>query len=155
MLYRQYKPEDFAALYAIEEVCFLPPHRFSRAYMRLIIRNADAATWIAEDKGRMVGFGIAEWAEEAAGLVAYVQTLEVLPEARGRGVGGELLGRLEGSALEAGAIAVWLHVDAANDAAIRLYERIGYRRGGTEKDFYGRGRAGLVYAKRLVTDRTD
>ena len=149
MLYRLYKAEDFAALYAIEEVCFQPPHRFSRGYMRQLIQQANAATWIAEDDGRMAGFGIVEWSEEPVGTVAYVQTLEVMPEVRASGVGGELLRRLEGSAREAGAVAVWLHVDAENAAAIWVYERNGYRLGGTEKDYYGRGRAGLVYAKTL------
>jgi ribosomal protein S18 acetylase RimI-like enzyme len=147
VLYRLYKPEDFEALYAIEEVCFEPPHRFSRGYMREIIQQRDAAAWIAEDDGRMVGFGVVEWAKEKAGVVAYVQTLEVLAEMRARGVGGELLRRLEGSAHAAGAVAVWLHVDAQNAAAIRVYERNGYRLGGKEEDYYGRGRVGLVYAK--------
>jgi [ribosomal protein S18]-alanine N-acetyltransferase len=149
VLYRLYKPEDFEALYAIEEVCFEPPHRFSRVYMREITQQRNAATWIAEDDGRMVGFGVVEWATEQAGVVAYVQTLEVLTEVRGRGVGGELLRRLEGTARDAGAVAVWLHVDAENAAAIRVYERDGYRLGGKEADYYGRGRAGLVYAKRF------
>ena len=95
MLYRWYKAEDFAALYAIEEVCFQPPHRFGRGYIRQLIRQRDAATWIAEDGGRMAGFGIVEWSEEPVGTVAYVQTLEVLPDGRGQGVGGELLRCLE------------------------------------------------------------
>jgi len=149
VLYRLYKPEDFAALYAIEEVCFQPPHRFSRGYMKQLIQQADAATWIAEDEGRTVGFGIVEWGVEAAGLVAYVQTLEVLPGARGKGAGGELLRLMEGSAREVGAVAVRLHVDAENAAAIRVYERGGYQLRGLEEHYYGRGRAGLVYAKTL------
>ena len=28
MKYRPYKPEDFEALYALEEACFQPPFRF-------------------------------------------------------------------------------------------------------------------------------
>jgi ribosomal-protein-alanine N-acetyltransferase len=120
--------------------------------MRQLIRQRDAATWIAEDDGRMAGFGIVEWSEGPVGTVAYVQTLEVLPTARGLGVGGELLRRLEGTALEAGTVAIWLHVDVENAAAIRVYERNGYRLGGTEKDYYGRGRAGLVYGKRPVAE---
>lgn len=149
MLYRLYQPDDFAALYAIEEVCFMPPHRFSRSYMRQLIAQADASTWIAEDAGAMRGFGIVEWAREAAGLTAYVQTLEVLPEARGRGAGSELLRRLECSARVAGAVAIWLHVDAENSGAIRVYQKASYAPRGKQEDYYGRGRPALVYYKRL------
>ena len=60
MDYRLYVPEDFVSLYSIEEVCFQPPHRFSRAYMRQLIRQPNAATWIAEEDGRIHGFGLVE-----------------------------------------------------------------------------------------------
>jgi ribosomal-protein-alanine N-acetyltransferase len=83
-------------------------------------------------------------------LTAYVQTLEVMPETRGLGVGAELLRRMEGSALGAGAQAIRLHVDAENASAIRLYERGGYQMHDSEEDYYGRGRPGLVYARQLT-----
>ena len=98
----------------------------------------------------MCGFGIVEWGEDSAGLTAYVQTLEVLPERRGLGVGGELLRRMEGSARSAGAEAIRLHVDAENAGAIRVYERGGYRLLGMEEDYYGRGRNGLVFGKNMA-----
>lgn len=147
MLYRLYKPEDFAALYAIEEVCFQPPHRFSRGYMRQLIRQPDAATWIAEDGERMCGFGLVEWERERAGVVAYIQTLEVLPDMRGQGLGAELLRLMEGSARAAGAEAIWLHVDEENAGAIRVYEKHGFQLGGREEGYYGRGKAALIYGK--------
>ena len=149
MVYRRYTPEDFDALYAIEEVCFQPPFRFGRRYMRALARSAKTATWIAEDDGRIAGFAIAEWSEEAGQTAAYIQTLEVLPDARGQGVGGELLGRIEGSARAAGADLIWLHVDAQNAGAIRLYEGRGFRCEGREENYYPKGRAGLIYVKLL------
>jgi [ribosomal protein S18]-alanine N-acetyltransferase len=154
VLYRLYKPGDFAALYAIEEVCFEPPHRFSRSYIRQLTRQSDAATWVAEDAEQMRGFGIVEWSHQEAEIIAYVQTLEVLPEARGQGVGAEMLQRMEWSAIAAGAEAIWLHVDAENGAAIRVYERAGYMANGMQDDYYGRGRAALVYGKELLGKRT-
>jgi ribosomal protein S18 acetylase RimI-like enzyme len=45
-------------------------------------------------------------------------------------------------------------VDAENAGAIRVYERSGYRLIGKEEDYYGRGRAALIYEKRLVGERT-
>jgi len=149
VIYRLYNAEDFEQLYAIEEVCFQPPFRFGRGYMRQLVNSSNAATWIAEENGQMAGFGIVEWTRERGGLIAYIQTIEVAPERRGRGVGSELLCRIEGSVREAGARAIGLHVDETNGDAIRLYEAHGYQCVGKREDYYARGRAGLIYAKAL------
>ena len=149
MNYRLYTAEDFAQLYAIEEVCFQPPFRFGRGYMRRLVNSSHAVTWIAEEDGRMAGFGIVEWTRERGGLIAYIQTIEVAPERRGRGVGGELLRRMEDSAREAGARAIGLHVDEGNGDAIRLYEAHGYACEGRSEDYYAKGRAGLMFSKAL------
>jgi ribosomal protein S18 acetylase RimI-like enzyme len=153
MFYRPYRPEDpedFAALYAIEEVCFQPPLRFSRAYMRRLVSSGEAATWIAEEEdGQMAGFAIVEWSGDADARTGYIQTIEVAPEKRRLGAGAELMRRVERSARSAGARVIWLHVDAENANAIRLYEAHGYQRKGREANFYPRGRAALVYAKSL------
>jgi ribosomal protein S18 acetylase RimI-like enzyme len=149
VLYRLYKPEDFPALYALEELCIQPPSRFGRRYMRLLVGRANAAAWIAEEDGRLRGFAIVEWAEDRRGVTAYLQTIEVAPEMRGRGVGGALLGRIEGSARAAGAGLIWLHVEAANAAAIRLYEAQGYACDGRQENYYPHGHAALIYVKRL------
>ncbi len=163
MLYRPYQPADFAAIYAVEEICFQPPLRFSRAYMRSIVIGPDSAAWIAEENGdaeadgnpeengKLTGFAIVEWEGEpqTGPRAAYIQTVEVAPEFRRRGIGAELLRRIEDSARSAGAGSIWLHVDAENSAAIRLYERRGYARRGREEHYYARHRAALVYAKPL------
>jgi ribosomal-protein-alanine N-acetyltransferase len=149
VLYRLYKPEDFDALYALEEVCFEPPFRFGPRTMRQLVQRPHAATWIAEEAGRMAGFGLVEWTERKTGVTSYIQTIEVAPEERGRGVGSELLGRIEGSALAASAALIWLHVKAVNAGAIRLYEAQGYSCEGRQENYYPLGRAALIYLKRL------
>jgi ribosomal protein S18 acetylase RimI-like enzyme len=153
VLYRLYNPPDFTALYAIEVVCFQPSMRFGRRFMRQLIESSSARTWIAEQGGVMAGFTIVEWTEERAEVVAYIQTIEVLPEQRGRGVGGELLLRAEDTVRAAGAGTLWLHVDAGNAGAIRLYEAHGYHCEGREEDFYASNRAALVYRKLLVEEK--
>lgn len=147
--YRLFRPDDFAALYAIEEVCFDPPHRFSRVYMRQLIAQRHTVTWVALREQKLCAFGVVECAEEADGLAGYVQTLEVLPEFRGHGIGGELLRLLGDSARAAGARILWLHVNAANHAAIRVYERDGYRAKEKKENYYGRGHAALILVKEL------
>ena len=150
MIYRLYQRDDFDDLYAIEEVCFHPPQRFSRLYMRQLVASPDAATWIAEQDACMAGFAIVEWAQQSPGIIAYIATIEVLPRYRGRRIGAELLRRIEGSANAERAIQMWLHVDIENTAAIRLYESSGYRNSGRADHYYARNRPAAIYMKNLV-----
>ena len=147
--YRSYHPDDFSALYAIEEVCFHPPFRFPSRYMRRLLERPATITWIAEDDAQMAGFAIADCEWEIGGIVAYIQTIEVLPERRGRGIGNELLRRIEDSARERQAKSIWLHVESRNTGAIRLYESHGFVCEGRKENYYARGRAGLIYRKAL------
>jgi ribosomal protein S18 acetylase RimI-like enzyme len=155
--YRLYTPSDFAALYAIEEACFEPPFRFSRSYMRHILRDPETATWIAESitqpitdqDSQMAGFAIVEWGEGRKETVAYIQTIEVLPAHRGKGIAAELLRRMESSARAAGAHSIWLHVDAENTSAINLYTSHGFAIEGREENYYPQGRPALILAKPL------
>jgi ribosomal protein S18 acetylase RimI-like enzyme len=160
MLYRLYQPADFAPLYAVEELCFAQPFRFSRALMRKLIANPNSATWIAktstveerivEENRKLAGFAIVDWATVPKGTVAYIQTIEVNPDSRRQGIARELLRLSEVSALVVGATAIWLHVDVENTAAMRLYEGRGYARKGREEHFYARNRAAFIYAKSLA-----
>jgi [ribosomal protein S18]-alanine N-acetyltransferase len=160
MNYRLYQPGDFAQLYAVEELCFAQPFRFSPELMRKLIANPSSATWIAEtmtaEKGiaeensKLAGFAIVDWATVPKGTVAYIQTIEVNPASRRQGIARELLRLSEVSALVVGATAIWLHVDVENTAAMHLYEGRGYARKGREEHFYARNRAAFIYAKSLA-----
>ena len=151
MNYRVYYPDDFPQLYAIEEICFQPPLRFSRRYLRRIAESAGSVTWIAEQEGQIAGFSIADFVSDAGTLAAYIETIEILPQLRGLGTGTELLRRIEESARDRGARAIWLHVESQNAGAIRLYESHGYQCEGRKEHYYAHGRAGLVYRKLLET----
>jgi ribosomal protein S18 acetylase RimI-like enzyme len=148
--YRAYEPGDFAQLYAIEELCFDSPLRYTRAYMRRLLRAPHGAAWIAEEEGLMAGFAIVDLNASTKSPAAYIHTIEVVAEWRGQGVGGELLDRVEQSARDAGAKAIWLHVDTQNAAAIRLYESHGYEMQRWAENYYPGGRAAFVYQKSLI-----
>jgi [ribosomal protein S18]-alanine N-acetyltransferase len=153
--YRLYKPQDFEAVYGIEEVCFQPPMTFGRRYMRWLVQAQNAATWVAEDDGALTGFAIVEWTQAIHEISAYIQTIEVLPEMRGQGVGRELLKHMERSALEAGASSIWLHVDVGNFGAICLYERNGFVCAGDEENYYAPGRGAYIYRKQVKNGTSD
>jgi ribosomal protein S18 acetylase RimI-like enzyme len=149
VLYRLYRADDFPQLYAIERTCFQPPFRFAVRYMRKLIDSPASATWIAEDDARMTGFAIVGWPQESDQAIAYIHTLEVAPGQRRRGIASELLRRVETSAANAGAFALWLHVAEENSAAINLYQAHGYLAQGREENFYAEGLPALIYVKPL------
>lgn len=57
----------------------------------------------------------------------YIDTVCVSPDFRGQGIGSLLLAYAEEVAREAGFLKVALNVEPEKEAAIRLYERVGYQ----------------------------
>jgi [ribosomal protein S18]-alanine N-acetyltransferase len=150
MHYRLYNADDFAPLYAIELACFDPPFRFSRQSMHRLVEDPASATWIAEEYEQLAGFAIIYWDQAPEQPLAYIQTLEVAPAQRNRGIARELLHRVEDSAKAAGAHVIWLHVAETNAPAIRLYQTHGYLPQGREENYYAKGIPALRYAKPIA-----
>jgi len=147
---RRYAAADFEELYRVEQLCFLPPLRFSRALMRELTASPFGECWLdvgAEKEIR--GFVVMGYEREDAQLAAYLHTLEVLPEHRKQGIATALLAQAEDSARKAGAAIVWLHVEEGNLTAIRRYEAQGFAACGREEDYYPDKKSALVYLKRL------
>jgi ribosomal-protein-alanine N-acetyltransferase len=86
---------------------------------------------------------------ETGKTLAYIQTVEVAPARRNRGIANELLRRIEASASAAGATALWLHVAEQNAAAIRLYQTHDYLPQGREENYYAAGIPALIFARTL------
>ena len=57
----------------------------------------------------------------------YIDTVCVHPDFRGQGIGSLLLAHAEKIAIEAGYTKLTLNVEEEKEAAIRLYERVGYQ----------------------------
>ncbi|MBS1721464.1 MAG: ribosomal protein S18-alanine N-acetyltransferase [Armatimonadetes bacterium] len=67
---------------------------------------------------------------------AHVTTIAVQPELRGQGLGRELMDEVLARSAERGAVCSTLEVRAGNEAAIHLYESMGYVRAGLRKGYY-------------------
>jgi GNAT superfamily N-acetyltransferase len=91
------------------------------------------AVWIAESEGRLQGYLIAVLvlSVEHQGMMAEIDELFVMPEARSCGVGGRLLAAAETALAARGCVRVQLQLGVANTAGRAFYEHRGYapRRG--------------------------
>ncbi len=97
------------------------------------LRHPDAFVLIAEGGDGPVGYALVSIHEPADDTHvtndrwAELQTLAVLPDHRGAGLGGRMMERVFGELRAAGIEQLAIGVIATNDRALRFYERYGFR----------------------------
>jgi RimJ/RimL family protein N-acetyltransferase len=110
-----------------------------RRYLKAIRKHPDAAVFVAESNGGIVGrLSISRDAHPASDHVADLG-LMVSRDHRRQGIGLALMDAAEEWAREAGVRKLELHVFPHNVPAIRLYEKLGYEREGLRRGHYRRG----------------
>jgi ribosomal-protein-alanine N-acetyltransferase len=134
---------DLNALRYLEKVCF-PEDAWPLLDLVGVLTLPNVIRYKAAIDDRMVGF-IAGDVRESEG-VAWVATLAVLPEARGRGIGRALLQTCEARMHVA---RIKLNVRVSNQVAIGLYESAGYQRAGLWPSYYTDGEDALIMEKLL------
>jgi RimJ/RimL family protein N-acetyltransferase len=107
-----------------------------RRYLRAVRRHPDAAVYLAEDGGAVVGrLSLARDVHPASAHVADLG-LMVAATHRRRGVGRGLLDQAVAWAESAGVRKLELHVFPWNEPAIALYDAYGFQREGLRKGHY-------------------
>ena len=110
-----------------------------------LLESPDRECHVALADGAVVGFLILNM---HGAFVGYVQTVCVAAEARGRGIGTELV-RCAEQRIFRESPNVFLCVSSFNPDARRLYERLGYVLVGELTDYLVRGHAELLYRKTI------
>lgn len=110
-----------------------------RRYLRAIRRSHHAAVFVAEIPEQIVGrLSIARDPHPASIHVADVGVM-VAREHRRHGAGRALMAAAEDWARSVGVLKIELHVFPYNEAALALYESLGYEREGLRRRHYRRG----------------
>jgi len=140
---------DLDAIYALECASFATD-RLSRRGLRRFIKARHRPLLAARSSGRLVGYILISL--PARSVSARVYSLAVEAAHGGRGVGRELLHAAERYARAHGRTRLRLEARYDNDAAIALYEKLGYRNFGRYPGYYADGAEALRFEKALTPD---
>jgi ribosomal-protein-alanine N-acetyltransferase len=121
---RDFRPEDFEAIYQIDQVCFSPEIAFSRSEFFFYLHASGSIACLAEGMDGIAGFVLAK-IESAS--TAHIVTLDVVPEMRRCSIGTSLMNRIHDKLREREIRTMVLEVGVQNLPARRLYEKLGYQ----------------------------
>ena len=144
---RDFRTEDFEALWRMDQECFPAGISYSKPELRAYIRQRGAFTLVAEDSAHsgIRGFIVAHGGTASGHIV----TIDVSPKGRRSGVGSLLLRTAEDRLRCGGAGAVGLETAVDNLSALAFYKRHGYSVIRTWPRYYSNGVDALVLKKEL------
>ncbi len=149
---RDFRPEDFDALWLLDQACFPPDISYSRRELRLYLQRAAAFTLVTTEDGKdganpIMGFIVAEAGPRGSG---HIITIDVVATARRSGVGSLLLNAAEDRLRSARCHNVALETAVDNISALSFYKRHGYSVIRTFPRYYSNGVDALVLEKELA-----
>lgn len=142
------RPEDVAAIVAIERVAFSDPWS-PRSFREAIGNPAVYVACAQSADGATLGYVVA-WFAADEGEIA---NLAVAPAGWGQGIGRALLDAALGEATRRMASAVYLEVREGNDRARGLYRSRGFEELGRRRGYYRRPVEDAIVLRRLLETR--
>jgi ribosomal protein S18 acetylase RimI-like enzyme len=143
---RQYRAEDFAALYKLDQGCFVPGISYSKQMLKYYLQLPAADCLVAEIEKALVGFILAE----ANVPLGHIITLDIAGPHRRTGVGSALLRELEEHLAFRGVTSILLETAMDNESGFAFWEHHGYRTEAVIKRYYLGRIDAFEMRKRLV-----
>ncbi|HXY08316.1 MAG TPA: N-acetyltransferase [Terriglobales bacterium] len=157
---RDFRQEDFEALWQIDQQCFVAGMAYSRAELAAYIRRETSFTVVAQPvpaeratprepqagSSPIVGFIIAEVNRRGIG---HIISIDVLPACRRSGLGSQLLREAEHRLERVRCRAVMLETAVDNSTALAFYKRHQYGVVKVIPRYYLNGVDALILEKRL------
>ncbi|MDR3749678.1 MAG: N-acetyltransferase [Acidobacteriota bacterium] len=134
---RDYRAEDFDRLWEIDQLCFVPGIAYTQMELSGYLAQRNAIRLVAEfgcpaQRGQIAGFLVASFHNQ----VGRILTIDVLPEARGSGLGSYLMLECEIRLRASGCKEVFLETAVNNAPALRMYHKLGYEILRTLPEYY-------------------
>jgi ribosomal protein S18 acetylase RimI-like enzyme len=143
-------PDDFERIIELENLCFPKEHAYTRRQLHYLLIKANS-TVLVETTGALIrGFLIILYRRGTT--VAGIETINVDPTHRKKGIGLRLLSVAEEHLRKKGIHKIRLEVSTANNAAIKLYEHAGFQKIMLLKKYYHYDHEGSRDAYRMVKE---
>jgi ribosomal protein S18 acetylase RimI-like enzyme len=174
VILRNYRPDDFEALYHIDQSCYSSDVAYSRTELRTYLAfpgsdivvaeiqkhresahghsagpggaNDSGAEAVCDPAATIIGFCVSIHRGDAAHII----TMDVLKDWRRRGIGTALLAEIEKRLARKGVHHVELETATDNAAGIAFWRRHGYQSRGVKRGYYPRGVDAYAMAKSLA-----
>lgn len=137
---------DIKDLVALENASFATD-RLSRRSFRHWMTTEHNALLVASFEDQLAGYILI--IHHPGTRLARIYSLAVSPALRGQGIAQALIMAGEQAARDDGRLYLRLEVNVDNAAAIKLYEKLGYRKFGLYRDYYQDHTDALRYQKRI------
>src|SRR5690554_4263222 len=137
---------DLAALVELENASF-SSDRLSRRRLRYWVGAGNSIFLVAMSGDTLLGYCLILL--HGGTRLARLYSIAIATQARGFGLGRQLLNVAEEQAAEAGRLYMRLEVAQNNEAAIKLYESMGYTTFGAYEDYYEDHQDALRMQKRI------
>ena len=134
------------ALYHIELQCF-NEEAFSKHQISYLLTDYNTIGLLAKSNADIAGFIIAQMESEDKEF-GHIVTLNIAPNFRHKGIATKLLLDIEGFLKQRGITECRLEVREDNNAAIKLYHKLGYQTMGKLERYYGKKHG--VYLKKTL-----
>jgi ribosomal-protein-alanine N-acetyltransferase len=146
--FRDMTLDDVSAVNALEQRLF-PADAWPLEMFLAELTQPETRRYVVAESGGAFGGYAGLWCVETIGDV---QTIAVVPEFEGRGIGSALLTRLIDEARRRGAADVLLEVREDNPRAQQLYVRFGFEQIHVRRKYYRDGVDALIMRLQLVPD---
>lgn len=133
-------------LYKLEEQCF-NEEAFTKRQIAYLLTDYNTIALAAKVNSDVAGFIIAQIETDETEF-GHIITINIAPSYRRKSVGSKLLIEIEGLLRQRGIKECRLEVREDNNAAIKLYQKLGYQNLGRLDRYYGK-KHGLYLKKAL------
>ena len=131
---RTASPDDFERIVALENLCFPKEHAYTRRQLRYLLTKAHSTVLVETTNTLVRGFIIILYRRGTT--VAGIETINVDPAHRKKGIGLRLLSTTEEHLRKKGIHKIRLEVSTTNHAALKLYEHAGFKKTALLKNYY-------------------